>query len=858
MRRPTIWLLVVNPRNPATGATVTVRMAGGGQAAFKQLGQSNWWAGLEGPPSIVQRLGFDDGAFGDGAVVQALELVWGGPVKRIGILAAYYWRDAAFTLYKGPEGGTDGEYAVVLAGRIAEALPEPERITLQMADPSVDLARPVLAGASFAGTGGIEGVAELKGRPKRRAVGQCRNVELWALDPANNIWVATDPAKPLQAFDQVYDKGNAASALTVIAWAGSIAATLAALAAAACPQGGAAVAPSIACIKWWFANPGKLTCDLRGEIGAAYIDRPADIAAWCVAAVNGPPVNAASLAAARALRNIEAGLLVADDAGAGALITDLLAGVSLWWGMMAAGEMEFGAWAFGASGGTIVATRAARIKTHKPVKKLTLGWRPNHLVMGRGDIAASLLIGDVPGAIEVSHDTVPPLEMAINSIYIASDRRQYLFVGRDLLVNGGPLLVGGSPLKVSGYIDIQDDGIAAAQVAAATAATTAAAANVDLANIASDALLTPNEKPRVILDVDTINAEQAGIDAQATAYGVTTEKTAYDAAVAALSAYLAGLTAPAFWSNLAGNTAIVGATFRAKFGDVYAARQALLNKISDKLKTVEPGADVTANSKVSVELPNAEKRVAADYTGAVVAGNLAALVWSPRVTKGGLAKKVDDLTSYALSETFGGSFSVSNATGATDKGDILISAISANKAGGNLTITHAGVAEPKIAFSVTKDIAAPPPSSSSTPAMVMWESGEFTGINVTSYAPISTVKTLALVSGQSLYGTASLDYYISGFNNAARTMTLKFQYGAAGSGVWNDFAAGVTGTVGYAGSNGGYPDYEYSDAEPGSVSLAQTKSGLSAGNYDVRLVGICSATGRTCTPVGTANVIAKI
>jgi hypothetical protein len=386
-----IWLLRVQPRNPATGAEIAVRLAGGGTRGYSQFGGAAWWAGLERPSAIVQRLGFNDGEFGEGAIVQALELRWGGTAKRASILASYYWPDAKFTLHYGPDGGVDAEFTQVLAGRIADVSAVQGRVTLQMADPSKDLERPVLGTATFAGTGGIEGIVELKGRPKRRAVGRCRNVELWSLDPANNIWVATDPARPLFAIDQLYDRGNAAASLVQVAWAGTVAATLAALAAAVCPQGGGAVAPSIGCIKWWFANPGKLTCDLRGEIGGAYFDRPADIAAWAVAAVNGPVVNAASLIAARALRNFEAGRLVSGDETAGGILNDVLNGVSLWWGMTSAGELEFGAWAFGASVGTIIGAVATRSQSHKPVKKLTLGYRRNYTVISRSEIAASVL-----------------------------------------------------------------------------------------------------------------------------------------------------------------------------------------------------------------------------------------------------------------------------------------------------------------------------------------------------------------------------------------------------------------------------------------------------------------------------------
>lgn len=132
-----------------------------------------------------------------------------------------------------------------------------------------------------------------------------------------------------------------------------------------------------------------------------------------------------------------------------------------------------------------------------------------------------------------------------------------------------------------------------------TAAANATAALADLANIASDGLLTPDEKPRVIQDYNVIIAEQSGIDTQATLYSITTEKTAYDNAVSALTSYLATLTSAVLWSNLAGNTTIVGATFRGKFEDVYTTRQTLLNAIFSASKSLVATAQSTANTAAS-------------------------------------------------------------------------------------------------------------------------------------------------------------------------------------------------------------------------------------------------------------------
>jgi hypothetical protein len=160
----------------------------------------------------------------------------------------------------------------------------------------------------------------------------------------------------------------------------------------------------------------------------------------------------------------------------------------------------------------------------------------------------------------------------------------------DLWDNAGSLMRCGTP-KILGQLYVTGDWVLASTIgaptgtlvagtAAATLVANAATAITKLGDIASDSILTPGEKPTVIKEYEVIIAEQSGIGAQATSYGITTEKTAYDAAITALTSYLATLTSTVLWSNITGNTAIVGTTFRTKFKDVYSARQTLLGKIT--------------------------------------------------------------------------------------------------------------------------------------------------------------------------------------------------------------------------------------------------------------------------------------
>jgi hypothetical protein len=155
---------------------------------------------------------------------------------------------------------------------------------------------------------------------------------------------------------------------------------------------------------------------------------------------------------------------------------------------------------------------------------------------------------------------------------------------------------------------------------ASVAFTNASAALTSITNISSDSLLTPDEKPSIIAQRDVIITEQAGIDNQATVYSITTEKTAYDAAVTALTAYLATLSTPVLWNNLTGNTTIVGNTFRSKFNDVYVARQALLNKTTEVAGTMSTWGGVSGPGKPA---DNADKtQTAVDGTIDTTTGGL--------------------------------------------------------------------------------------------------------------------------------------------------------------------------------------------------------------------------------------------
>lgn len=165
-------------------------------------------------------------------------------------------------------------------------------------------------------------------------------------------------------------------------------------------------------------------------------------------------------------------------------------------------------------------------------------------------------------------------------------------------------------------VSLVDENIATGLIAAQTAATAAAVAISDMAR---DDLLSPSEKPAESLRWITIVGERPGIDAQAAALGVTTERTAYATAYSALNTYVTGLGSQ--FATIPGVAiSIVGATYRSTFKAYYDAKQALLNAIAAKTATIAQWAGVTGPGR-----PADNATVGADatnFTGLIGGDNL--------------------------------------------------------------------------------------------------------------------------------------------------------------------------------------------------------------------------------------------
>ena len=443
--------------------------------------------------------------------------------EALGAFPALALHDARIRIWQGDLGAAWGGFAVLFDGRI-ETQPDIAdglaQLSIGVDDSWLD--KPFLG--TYAGTGGIEGGAEIKGAVKPRLFGAPRFADAVLIDAVNNVWQLS--VGPINQVELAFDRLSRFGAPT------GDHASLAALIAATIAPGSWATCLASGLVRFGAPGDGLLTFHARGDSGGTggWVRKPGAIISR-IAEIMGASakVNAASLTALDSARPWNISLAVREQTTPRELILSIAQSVVAtpvidWLGQLHVHPVPV------PESATPVGTLAADGSALPPVARVAQQpiappfWR-------------------VAQQAEVTQRVHADSEIATIDLATAGD-------------------------------------VAAAQAAADAAQADADAALTTLTNIASDSLLTPDEKPRVIQDRDAIVAEQSGIDAQATAFSITTEKTTYDTAVSALTTYLATLTSPVLWSTLTGNTTIVGSTFRQKFLDVYAARQALLNKIA--------------------------------------------------------------------------------------------------------------------------------------------------------------------------------------------------------------------------------------------------------------------------------------
>lgn len=582
----------------------TLRLSSVQDRTVNGLNGVTWWPGIVRKPVLAMKL-FDGDFSSDIQPGQAtIDLSVNALEKMDANARRFIWAGANITIHAGATGQA-WPWTTVFSGRVDSFKAQGNRLTLTATVDEEPFATDVLS-LSYAGTGGLEGGADIKGKPKPWALGAPRNIEPVLIDSVNSVFQVS-AYSTIKAVDALYERGADFGASY-----GDYA-SYTALVAANIPPGRWATCFASGLIRLGAPPYGVITADVQGDyLSSTWVRLPGDIIGRVCSqlGISSSLLNTASLDALDSYAGtLPAGgnisLYLTEQTDVLSLAKRIARTFNAQAGVSWTGKLFTTRLAIGTPSTTLDAqqTRLPRViesvetDVSPPYAKMQMGGERAWRVHSFDEIAfqAELVDKGDYSASETYREG--------NIVFQPSDGVRYVYINPTATS-------GNAPPDVSYWsaMQSQDPAVATAVANASDAQTTASAAQATasaaqtvadaaqdaadaaqadatvaldtLTNIASDSVLSPDEKPRVIQDRDVIVAEQSGIDAQATAYSISTEKTAYDAAVGALTSYLASLTSPVAWDNLSGNTAIVGATFRQRFKDVYDARQTLLNKIA--------------------------------------------------------------------------------------------------------------------------------------------------------------------------------------------------------------------------------------------------------------------------------------
>lgn len=167
-----------------------------------------------------------------------------------------------------------GAWTQVFAATMESIASDGDTLTVRLKEKLVELDKPLCP--KFAGTGGIEGDAELAGTPKPVVYGGCFNVEPTLIDKARLIYMVS--ARNAVSAHHAKDNGSViARELTAGVLELNAAADYAALYALDVAIGHYATCTDVGCLKLGSVPVGQVTCDPVQYVYAAQSMNPADV-----------------------------------------------------------------------------------------------------------------------------------------------------------------------------------------------------------------------------------------------------------------------------------------------------------------------------------------------------------------------------------------------------------------------------------------------------------------------------------------------------------------------------------------------------------------------------------------------------
>lgn len=199
-------LAELTPLDPSPGTRPTIRVASGQDRSITGLNGVPWWPAMLKRPSLGIRL--FDGDFSNTVDPGQASLDLHVPAleKLDANIRRYIWAGAGITMYAG-DSGQAWPWPVVFKGKV-DSFRTVGNTTSLVANVDTEPFETNALYLTYAGTGGIEGGADLKGKPKPWALGNPQNLEPILINNIDSIFQVSAYGA-IKAVTTLYERGSA-------------------------------------------------------------------------------------------------------------------------------------------------------------------------------------------------------------------------------------------------------------------------------------------------------------------------------------------------------------------------------------------------------------------------------------------------------------------------------------------------------------------------------------------------------------------------------------------------------------------------------------------------------------------------
>lgn len=261
-------LATIAPLDPATGSRVTLRASSADRREMLALNSVRWVPAIIRRPSISDDL-FDGnftGAINDGGAT--IDFAMFGLKRQDALAATYRYAGAVVTIYEGDIGDA-WPWTTVFTGIVDTFTNDAERLSLRLKVNTAPFGVPALT-ATYAGTGGKEGGADLKFKVKPWCFGAASNVQPVLIDVTNSVYQVSAYG-PINGVTACYERGASFGASY-----GNYT-TYANLVAASIPPGRWATCLAEGMIRLGAPETGLITADVEGDKPSTFLRKTGEI-----------------------------------------------------------------------------------------------------------------------------------------------------------------------------------------------------------------------------------------------------------------------------------------------------------------------------------------------------------------------------------------------------------------------------------------------------------------------------------------------------------------------------------------------------------------------------------------------------